>query len=109
MPSAYFKFVLEQLGTTRALRAAILEGTGVDPANVASLGEEITVGQQLRQIRNVNAVAPLGWGLALGARFDSASHGALGFGAVSAPRLRDTLELLVRYGQVRDPTCGFHL
>ncbi|HEU4428127.1 MAG TPA: hypothetical protein VFT98_05205, partial [Myxococcota bacterium] len=42
MTSAYFKFVLEELGTTRALREAILEGTGVDPANVASLGDEIT-------------------------------------------------------------------
>jgi len=49
MTSAYFKFVLEQLGTTRALREAILEGTGVDPVNVTSLGEEITLGQQLRQ------------------------------------------------------------
>jgi hypothetical protein len=71
MPSAYFKFVLEHLGTTRALRAAILEGTGVDPANVASLGEEITVGQQLRQNRNVNAVAPPGWGLAIVVRNDA--------------------------------------
>jgi len=109
MPSAYFKFVLEQLGTTRALREAILDGTGVDPANVAALGEEITVGQQLRQNRNVNAVAPPGWGLAIGARLDSVSHGALGFGAVSAPRLRDSLELLVRYGHVRDPSFGFQL
>jgi AraC-like DNA-binding protein len=109
MPSAYFKFVLEQLGTTRALRQAILEGTGVDPANVASLGEEITLGQQLRQSRNVNAIAPPGWGLALGARLETVSHGVLGFGAVSAPTLRDTLELLVRYGHVRDPSFGFHL
>jgi AraC-like DNA-binding protein len=109
MPSAYFKFVLEQLGTTRALREAILEGTGVDPASVASLGEEITLGQQLRQTRNVNAVAPPGWGLALGARLGSVSHGVLGFGAVSAPTLRDTLELLVRFGHVRDPSFGFHL
>src|SRR5262245_27242264 len=109
MPSAYFKFVLEQLGTTRALREAILEGTGVDPANVASLGEEITVGQQLRQSRNVNAVAPPGWGLALGARLETVSHGVLGFGAVSAPTLRDTLDLLVRFGHVRDPCFGFHL
>src|SRR5215831_19360010 len=109
MPSAYFKFVLEQLGTTRALREAILEGTGVDPANVASIGEEITLGQQLRQNRNVNAVAPPGWALALGARLGSATHGVLGFGAVSAPTLRDTLELLVRYGHVRDPSFGFHL
>ena len=109
MPSAYFKFVLEQLGTTRVLREAILEGTGVDPANVASVGEEITLGQQLRQNRNVNAVAPPGWALAIGARLGSATHGALGFGAVSAPTLRDTLELLVRYGHVRDPSFGFHL
>src|SRR5215471_18192906 len=97
MPSAYFKFVLEQLGTTRALRDAILEGTGVNPAKVASLGEEITLGQSLRQLRNVNAVAPPGWGLAIGARLDPASHGVLGIGAVSAPTLRDTLELLVRF------------
>src|SRR5262245_816478 len=71
MPSAYFKFALEQLGTTRALREAILEGTGVDPAHAASLGEEITLGQQLRQSRNVNAVAPPGWALAIGARLGS--------------------------------------
>lgn len=109
MPSAYFKFVLEQLGTTPALRAAILEGTGVKPAQVATLGEEITLGQQLRQNRNVNAVAPPGWALALGVRLGSATHGALGFGAVSAPTLRDTLALLVRYGHVRDPSFGFRL
>jgi hypothetical protein len=109
MPSAYFKFVLEQLGTTRALREAILNGTGVNPARIASLGEEITLGQQLRQTRNVNAVAPPGWALAVGARLGTATHGTLGFGAVSAPTLRDALELLVRYGHVRDPSFGFHL
>ncbi len=109
MPSAYFKFVLDQFGTTPALRAAILDGTGIDPATVAALGEEITVGQQLRQSRNVNAVAPPGWGLAVGARLGTESHGGLGFGAVSAPTLRDALELLVRFGHVRDPCFGFHL
>lgn len=109
MPSAYFKFTLEQLGTTRALRAAILDGTGVAPAGVAAVGEEITVGQQLRQVRNVGTVAAPGWGLALGARLGTVSHGVLGFGAVSAPTLRDALELLVRYGHVRDPCFGFQL
>src|SRR4030095_12188791 len=109
MPSAYFKFVLEQLGTTRALREAILEGTGVAPPNVASLREEINLAQQLRPNRNVNAVSPPGWALAIGARLGSATHGVLGFGAVSAPTLRDTLELLVRYGHVRDPSFGFPL
>jgi hypothetical protein len=54
MPSAYFKFVLEQLGTTPALRDAILEGTGVDAANVASLGEEL-----LRDGQSLHVVAPI--------------------------------------------------
>lgn len=109
MPSAYFKFLLEQFGTTPALRAAILDGTGVDDAAVGALGEEITVGQQLRQVWNLNAVAPPGWGLAVGARLGTFSHGGLGFGAVSAPTLRDALELLVRFGHVRDPCFGFQL
>ena len=109
MPSAYFKYVLEQLGTTRALREAILEGTGVSPAGVAALGEEITLGQQLRQIRNTNAIAPPESNLSICARLGSATHGVLGFGAVSAPTLRDALELLVRYGHVRDPSFGFQL
>ena len=109
MPSAYFKFVLDQFGTTPAHRAAILEGTGIEPTDVAALGEEITVGQQLRQCRNLNAVAPSGWGLAVGARLGTISHGGLGFGAVSAPTLGDALELLVRFGHVRDPCFGFQL
>lgn len=109
MPSAYFKFVLEQFGTTRELREAVLKETGVSRSAVAALGEEITVAQQLRQIRNVNAIAPPGWALALGVRLDSVSHGVLGFAAVSAPTLRDTLELLVRFGHVRDPCFGFRL
>ena len=108
MPSAYFKFLLEQFGTTRALRVAILDGTGVDPeGRRARRGDH--PGQQLRQSRNVNAVAPPGWGLAVGARLGSVSHGSLSFGAVSAPTLRDALELLVRFGHVRDPCFGFRL
>jgi AraC-like DNA-binding protein len=109
MTSAYFKLVLEQLGSSPALREAILSGTGVGLANAASLGEEITLGQQLRQIRNVNAIAPPGWALAVGARLEPASHGVLGFAAVSAPTLRDAFELLVRLGHVRDPSFGFRL
>lgn len=109
MPSAYFKFVFEQFGTSTALREAIVDGTGIDSANVATLGEEITLGQQLRQARNVHALAPSGWGLAVGASLEPASHGVLGFGAVSAPTLRDAFELLVRFGHVRDPSCGFYL
>src|SRR5262249_47682097 len=109
MPSAYFKFVLEQLGTTGAPREATVDAPAVDPANVAPLGEDIPPGQRPRQSRNVTATAPPGGGLALGARLETVFHGVLGFGAVSAPTLRDTLELLVRYGHVRDPSFVFHL
>lgn len=37
------------------------------------------------------------WGFQLGQQFSMASHGALGFGAISAPTLRDGLVFLARY------------
>ncbi|HEU4428956.1 MAG TPA: AraC family transcriptional regulator ligand-binding domain-containing protein, partial [Myxococcota bacterium] len=59
--------------------------------------------------RNLNSVAPPGHGLVIGARLGSATHGVVGLGVVSAPTLRDALELLVRYGHVRDPSFGWQL
>src|SRR5262249_15584189 len=64
---------------------------------------EITLGQQLRQIRNANRVLEPGWALAMGARFHAATHGPVGIAAVSAPTVRESLGVMARYGQVRSP------
>ncbi len=45
----------------------------------------------------------LDWGFSFGDRLGIASHGVLGFGAMSAPTVRDGLALLARYIGIRTP------
>jgi AraC-like DNA-binding protein len=101
MPSAYFLLVLREYGTSRAAEKALLEGTGF--ASATEVGAEITLGQQLRQVANLDRRGPAGWSLDIGVRFGAVAHGPLGFATVSAPTLGDSLAVIARYGHVRAP------
>jgi len=100
MPIAYFQLMLREFGKTPALEAALREGTGVA---VVDPGEEITVGQQFRQLRNANRILPSGWALYAAALPDAAAHGPLAFAALSAPTLADSVAVITRFVQVRTP------
>lgn len=100
MPSTYFELMLREFGVSATMRTALLEGTGVQGVEP---GAEITLGQQLRQIRNLNAVQAPDWALRVGARFVPATHGAVGFAAWSAPTLAEGLAVLERFAHVRVP------
>lgn len=100
MTNAYFLLVLREFGTTPERRAAIL--AGIDARSTVA-GGEITLGDQFRQVRNVNRLEPLGWGLRIGSRFDAAVHGPIGFASVSAPTLGESIAVIARYGHVRSP------
>ena len=104
MPGSYFQLMLRQCGTTRELRDAILADTGVSLEALEQPGSEVTLGQQLQQLRNVNRLFPPGVALAIGARFEPITQGPLGFGAVSAPTLGAALEVIARFCQVRSLT-----
>jgi AraC-like DNA-binding protein len=103
MPIAYFHLVLREFGGEPAARAALLAGTDVTPQQLAEPGAEITVGQQFRQFQNVARLLPEGWGLRAGSGFHATTHGPVGFAAVSAPTLGDSLAVLARFGRVRVP------
>lgn len=104
MPSAYFELALREFGRTADMQTALCQGTGVVPDDP---GAEITLGQQLQQIRNINGLQPPGWALAIGSRFDAATHGALGFAAVSAATMADSLGAIARFAHVRTPYFRF--
>ena len=106
MPAAYFELVLRQFGTTRFVRDELLAETGVSAAQLAEPGAEITLGQQLQQIRNLNRLMPGGWALHAGASFHASTHGALGFAVVSAATLGDALDLIARFLPARNPALG---
>ncbi len=100
MTNAYFLLVLRELGTTPEARAAILEG--ID-ARSTTPGGEITLGDQIRQVCNVNRREAPGWALRIGGGFEAAVHGPIGFASVSAPTLGDSIDVIARYGYVRSP------
>jgi AraC-like DNA-binding protein len=100
MSAAYFELALREFGGTPDADAALRAGTGVTSRE---RGGEITLGQQLQQVRNLNRLEPPGWGLRLGRRFEVAMHGPVGFAAVSAPTLADSIAVIARFGHVRAP------
>jgi len=104
VPVAYFDLICREFGTTPEAARALREGTGIAASQP---GDEITLGQQLRQIRNVNRLQPPGWSLALGSILDAATHGPVGFAAVSAPTLADSLGVIARFAHVRMPHFRF--
>jgi len=86
MPMAYFWLLLREFGGTPEAEAALLEGTGVTQDDPAAEG---TLGQTLALVRNLAARLPGGWALTAGSSFHAATHGPLGFAAVSAVALGD--------------------
>ena len=102
MSSAYFSLILREWGTAPEKHAALLDGIEV-PTETPSQPAEITLGQQLRQVRNACRLLEPDWALALGSRLHPAAHGALGVGAASAPTMRDALFVMTRFSQLRAP------
>lgn len=104
MPSTYFELAMREFGESAEAEAALRAGTDTTSDEP---GTEITLGQQLQQVRNINRLQPPGWGLRLGRCFEAATHGPLGFAAVSAPTLATAIAVIERYGHVRAPYFRF--
>lgn len=104
MPSTYFELALREFGGRPEIAAALREGTGVTPAVP---GAEITLGQQLVQVRNANRLLPPGWGLKIGRRFEPSMHGPVGVAALSSPTLAEGLAVIERFSHVRSPYFQF--
>jgi AraC-like DNA-binding protein len=104
VPGAYFDLICRELADGPDADAALREGTGVAPGTPAG---EITLGQQARLLENASRLRPPGWSLAVATVFDAATHGPVGFAAVSAPTLADALATIARFAHVRMPYFRF--
>ena len=102
MAASYFSVILREHGATDGKRSALLDQTGLTE-DLLGPGAEITLGQQLQQLRNGVRLLEPSWALATGARLHAAAHGPVGFAAVSAPCLQKTLEIMARFSHLRAP------
>jgi AraC-like DNA-binding protein len=108
MPSGYFSLILRGHGLSPRQGAALLEGTEVDEATLTT-ATDITLGQQLRQIRNATGVLDPGWALEAGTRLSAVTHGPLSFAAVCAPSLLRGLQAMMRFSFLRAPHTQLHI
>ena len=102
MPSGYFTIIVRGHAPTPQHEAALLEGTGLS-ATTLSAGTEITLGQQLCQIRNATRLLEPGWSLESGTRLSAVTHGALSFAAVCTPSVGHGLQAMTSCGHLRAP------
>ena len=94
MTDAYFRLIGRRFGDHLA---------ATDRPALARTGGEIDVGTQLRQLADLQRLAPPRWGLELGAMLDVITHGPSGLVAVTAPTLGAALDAMQRYMTVRTP------
>lgn len=108
MPSGYFSLILRGHDLSTSQEAALLEGTDVDETTLTT-ATDITLGQQLRQIRNATTVLDPGWALEAGTRLSAVTHGPLSFAAVCAPSLLRGLQVMMRFSFLRAPHTQLHI
>ena len=104
MPASYLRLALRLFAGTPERTRRLLAGTGIEPRSGAEGGEdEITLAQQITQLRNLTEMVGSGWGLELGGAMSAAAHGPLGVATTTAPDLGTSLQVLERFAHVRAP------
>lgn len=80
-------------------RDVVLRDTGIDPGEFGDPDAEITAGQELALVRNLQAALPdvRLLGLEAGLRYHASTHGIMGFAVLSSRTVREALATGIRY------------
>ena len=101
LSATYARLVLQ---SERVVPVSLLAGTGLDAASLATM-DYVPWEALARLFRNYAVHQPSpAWAVELGTQFNIASHGPLGFAALSAPTLGAALEVMATYHPVRTNT-----
>jgi AraC-like DNA-binding protein len=102
--SAYPRLVLDTLAPDdQGLRAVLLSETGLCDPRQEAWPVAVELQRMMRILANAERLSPPGWHLVLAPRLDTATHGALGFAAASAPTLAAAVDTVLTYGPTRFP------
>jgi len=93
-PYSFFRVIAQTFGQTPGTLDAILQGTGVEPANLDNHRVAFNLAQQLRQIDNLNRLVGRDWVLKAPRLFAVTSHDALGVAILNAPTIRGGLKVI---------------
>lgn len=100
MPNTYIRLLAQEFDD----HAAIVDGTGILPAELADYAQPMTVRQALRCVANTLSLRRQpDWHLQWGKRMAENFHGAVTLAGLTAPTLGDGLDVFVRYMPTRVP------
>jgi AraC-like DNA-binding protein len=102
-PAAYARAMLRRFGTTPEMRERLLEGSDFDEARLREAGSEVTLLTLMTINSNLCRLFGEQWPLDVMEAWSNAMQGALEVAVRSAPTLREAIEVLGAYGQVRGP------
>ena len=110
LPGAYLRLVLE-IAADRGIDAQrVLHGTRLDPAQLAVADGRVTSADAARVVANaLHLTGDYGLGLEMGLRTKPTAHGYLGYAAMSCASLRESLELAIRFVQLRQSDVTLEL
>jgi len=106
--SAYPRLVLDTLAPDdHGQRERLLSGTGMRDPRQEAWPVAVEFHRMMTILANAERLSSRGWHLALAPRLDTATHGALGFAAASAPTLAAAIDTVLTYGPTRFPFLRF--
>ena len=103
MPAAYLKVLLQNIASKYLKVGPLLTGTGLDADELIQSDQAVSFLETRQVVANVTQSLGPGWHLLLAQHLTISSHGPLGFAAVTAPDLRASVEVLLRFFGIRAP------
>jgi AraC-like DNA-binding protein len=103
MPSAYLKLVVQAVDSAGYPTTLVLEGTGLEVEHLLHSEQPVSFASTLQVLRNAERLFGPGWHLEVGQRLTVPAHGPLGFAVVTAPTLKASLDVLLRFMGIRAP------
>jgi AraC-like DNA-binding protein len=103
MPAAYLKVFLQHAASEHLPVQMLLDGTGLEAEELMQSDLSVSFLETRQVLANVTRILGADWHLSLAQRLTIPSHGPLGFAAVTAPDLRASVNVLLRFFGIRGP------
>ena len=103
MPATYLKVIMQEASAANLPVESILAGTDLTRQALLTSDEPVSFAKVLQVLSNAERLIGPGWHLRLARRLTVPSHGPLGFAVVTAPNMRSSVEVLLRFIGTRAP------
>lgn len=103
MPATYLKVILQEATAANLPIEPLLAATDLTREQLLKSDEPVAFRNVLQILSNTERYLGPGWHLMLGSRLTAPAHGPLGFAIVTAPDMRSSVDVLLRFIGTRAP------